>query len=104
MALGGPIVQILYGGLSDIDGATVLIPLLLYQAEQIVCGQITVEVMKRWMLRVKERELREANRSGDVEKIAGAEREVAQEETVVEQDEATMSPTEIPETKPTKLS
>jgi len=92
----------MYGGLSNLDAASVEIPLVLYQAEQIVCGQLTVEVLRRWMAGVKRRELAEETgglvAAGDVEKGAGKTeraRELEAEEQGMEDGETlTASPTE----------
>ncbi|GAA5897826.1 Rch1p [Sporobolomyces salmoneus] len=52
-ALGAPIVAILYSGLPPEDGATISLPIVLYQGSQIVLGQITVAILKAWHRRVK---------------------------------------------------
>ncbi|GAA5952958.1 hypothetical protein JCM3765_003018 [Sporobolomyces pararoseus] len=52
-ALGAPIVAILYSGLSPQDGATISLPIVLYQGSQIVLGQVTVAILKAWHRRIK---------------------------------------------------
>ncbi|GAA5834418.1 hypothetical protein JCM3766R1_005207 [Sporobolomyces carnicolor] len=57
-ALGAPIVAILYSGLSPRDGATISLPIVLYQGSQIVLGQVTVAILKAWHRRVQAKEER----------------------------------------------
>ncbi|KAM0789530.1 hypothetical protein ACM66B_000345 [Microbotryomycetes sp. NB124-2] len=56
VALGGPIVNILYGGLTPVAAATVSLPLVIYQGSQVALGQGTVAVMRAWKERVDRRE------------------------------------------------
>ncbi len=81
----------MYGGLADLDAATVEIPLVLFQAQQIVCGQITVEVLKRWMKRIKERDVAEETggpadeeKGARVARLEAEERDLAEEATLRE--------------------
>ncbi|GAA5991637.1 hypothetical protein JCM11641_000205 [Rhodosporidiobolus odoratus] len=52
-ALGAPIVSILYGGLEGEAKGIVSLPLVLFQGSQVVLGQVTVAILKKWNLRVK---------------------------------------------------
>ncbi|KAM0745955.1 hypothetical protein T439DRAFT_330155 [Meredithblackwellia eburnea MCA 4105] len=49
LALGAPIAQILYGGLLPTQAAIVQLPLVLYQGSQVLLGQITVFILKKWV-------------------------------------------------------
>ncbi|ORY89758.1 SBF-like CPA transporter family-domain-containing protein [Leucosporidium creatinivorum] len=56
VALGGPIVSIMYSGLPAASTATISLPLVIYQGSQVVLGQATVAILKKWRERTEKRE------------------------------------------------
>ncbi|KAK4054691.1 LRR receptor-like serine/threonine-protein kinase RGI2 [Microbotryomycetes sp. JL221] len=70
VALGGPIVNILYGGLTPVAGATVSLPLVIYQGSQVALGQGTVVLMRAWKQREGKRE-REVLKQSSKDKCSG---------------------------------
>lgn len=56
VALGGPIVSLLYGGVSPVAAATIQLPLVIYQGSQVVAGQGLVVLLRRWKERIERRE------------------------------------------------
>ena len=48
LVVGSPILDILYGGMTPAHRAIISIPLVLYQGEQIACGQLLTYLFRRW--------------------------------------------------------
>lgn len=49
VSIGAPLIGVMWGaGFSDSVQSLVMIPIVLYQAEQIFCGQIAVILFRRW--------------------------------------------------------
>jgi solute carrier family 10 (sodium/bile acid cotransporter), member 7 len=49
VSIGAPLIGVMWGvGFSDSVQSLVMVPIVLYQAEQILCGQIAVILFRRW--------------------------------------------------------
>jgi solute carrier family 10 (sodium/bile acid cotransporter), member 7 len=49
VSIGAPLIGVMWGsGFSGQVQSLVMVPLVLYQAEQILCGQIAVQLFRRW--------------------------------------------------------
>jgi sodium/bile acid cotransporter 7 len=50
VSIGAPLIGVLWSvGFSDQVQSLVMVPIVLYQAEQILCGQIAVMLFRRWI-------------------------------------------------------
>jgi hypothetical protein len=49
VSIGAPLIGVMWAqGFSDSVQSLVMVPIVLYQAEQILCGQIAVILFRRW--------------------------------------------------------
>ena len=49
MSIGSPLITVMWSvGFSNEVESLVAVPLVLYSAEQIFCGQIAVQLLRRW--------------------------------------------------------
>ena len=49
MSIGAPLIGVMWSaGFSNSVQSLVMVPIVLYQAEQILCGQIAVILFRRW--------------------------------------------------------
>jgi solute carrier family 10 (sodium/bile acid cotransporter), member 7 len=49
VSIGAPLIGVMWSiGFSDSVQSLVMVPIVLYQAEQILCGQIAVQLFRRW--------------------------------------------------------
>ena len=49
VSIGAPLIGVMWGvGFSESVQSLVMIPIVLYQAEQILCGQLAVLIFRRW--------------------------------------------------------